>query len=96
MGMNKEKIKELALDIMFDVTDEEAQDIENEFVTLDKMLEFFDSINTDGVEEMIYPFDDATAFIREDKESNTISQDDAMKNVAKSKQGHVVVPKVVK
>lgn len=96
MGMNKEKIKELALDIMFDVTDEEAQDIENEFVTLDKMLEFFDSINTDDVEEMIYPFDDATAFIREDKESNTISQDDAMKNVAKSKQGHVVVPKVVK
>lgn len=96
MGMNKEKIKELALDIMFDVSDEEASDIEKEFVTLDKMLEFFDSIDTDGVEEMIYPFDDATAFIREDIESNTISQDDAMKNVAKVKQGHVVVPKVVK
>ena len=61
MGMNKEKIKELALDIMFDVSDEEASDIEKEFVTLDKMLEFFDSIDTDGVEEMIYPFDDATA-----------------------------------
>lgn len=96
MGMNKEKIKELALDIMFDVSDEEASDIEKEFVTLDKMLEFFDSIDTDGVEEMIYPFDDATAFIREDIESNAISQDDAMKNVAKVKQGHVVVPKVVK
>lgn len=96
MGMNKEKIKELALDIMFDVTDEEATDIENEFVTLDKMLEFFDSIDTSNVEEMVYPFDDETAFIREDEVSNTISQADAMKNVANTRQGHVVVPKVVK
>ena len=96
MGMNKDKIKELALDIMFDVTDEEATDIENEFVTLDKMLEFFDSIDTSNVEEMVYPFDDETAFIREDEVSNTISQTDAMKNVANTRQGHVVVPKVVK
>ena len=94
--MTKDKIKELALDIMFDVTDEEAKDIENEFVTLDKMLEFFDSIDTNGVEEMIYPFEEPTSFIRDDKTSNVISQADAMKNVANVKQGHVVVPKVVK
>lgn len=94
--MNKEIIKELARDIMFDVSEEEAEDIEKEFVTLDKMLEFFDSIDTSNVEEMIYPFDDDTYFIREDETTNTISQADAMSNVAKTKQGHVVVPKVVK
>ena len=96
MSMNKETIKELSRDIMFDVSEEEVKDIENEFVTLDKMLEFFESINTDGVEEMIYPFEEPTIFLREDKTSNVISQDEAMSNVAKVKQGHVVVPKVVK
>ena len=94
--MNKEKIKELALDIMFDVSDEEAKDIENEFVTLDKMLEFFDSIDTSNIEEMVYPFDDPTSYLRDDETSNTITQNDAMSNVTKVKQGHVVVPKVVK
>ena len=94
--MNKEEIKDLALNIMFDVTDKEAEDIENEFKTLDKMLEFFDSIDTSNVEEMVYPFDNPTSYLRQDVTSKTISQNNAMSNVAKTKQGHVVVPKVVK
>ena len=94
--VNKEKIHELALDIMFDVSEEEATDIENEFVTLEKMLAFFDSIDTDGVEEMVYPFEDPTDFLRADELSNNISQKEALSNVALVKQGHVVVPKVVK
>ena len=48
--VDKEKIHELALDIMFDVTEEEASDIESDFVTLEKMLSFFDSIDTQGVD----------------------------------------------
>lgn len=94
--MNKEKIKELALDIMFDVNDDELKDIEEEFVKLDKMLEIFDNIDTTNDEEMIYPFETPTLFLRDDNSDDVISQDDAMKNVAKTKQGHVVVPKVVK
>lgn len=94
--MNKDIVRELANDIMFDVTDEEAEDICNDFVTLEKMLNFFDSINTDGVEEMIYPFDDPTSFLREDKVDNNISQKEALINAPKQKQGHIVVPKVVK
>lgn len=94
--VNKEKIHELALDIMFDVSDEEAEDIEKDFVTLEKMLAFFDWIDTDGVEEMIYPFEEPTAFLREDKISNNITQKEALSNVSVVKQGHVVVPKVVK
>lgn len=94
--MNKEKIKELALDIMFDVNDDEVNEIEKEFVNLDKMLELFDKIDTSNVEEMVYPFDTPTYYLRDDKATNTISQDAAMSNVKKTKQGHVVVPKVVK
>ena len=94
--MNKEKIKELALDIMFDVNDDEVKEIEEEFDKLDKMLAIFNSIDTTGVEEMVYPFDNPTVFLREDNDTYVISQDEAMSNVSKTKQGHVVVPKVVK
>lgn len=94
--MNKEQIKELALDLKFAVTDEEAADIENDFVLLEGMLAFFDEIDTEGVEEMIYPFEEATDFIREDEVSNVISQKEALLNVPKVKQGHIVVPKVVR
>lgn len=94
--MKKEEIQELALNVRFEVNEEETKDIENDFVTLEKMLKFFDSINTDGVEEMVYPFEEATDYFREDEVSNVISQTDALSNVAKTRQGHIVVPKVVK
>ena len=94
--MDKAKVQELANDLMFKVNDDEINDIINEFDSLDKMISFFDSIDTENVEEMIYPIDIETTYLREDEESNTISQEDALANVKKTKQGHILVPKVVK
>jgi len=94
--MNRENIKELANNLMFNVSENEITDIEKEFVKLDKMLSYFDLINTDNVEEMIYPFDVETDYFREDEESNLLSQDDSIANAAKVISGHVVVPKVLK
>ena len=96
MGMEKEEIKILANKLMFDVSDKEAEDIANDFGMLEKMLSFFDEIDTSGVEEMIYPFEDETSFIREDEVTHVISQDDALANVNKKIEGHFVLPKVVK
>ena len=94
--MDKAKVQELANDLMFSVNDDEINDIIKEFDLLDKMISFFDSINTDGVEEMIYPLDIETNYLREDIEDKKISQEDALVNVKKTKQGHILVPKVVK
>lgn len=94
--MKKEDIKVLANNLMFDLNDEEVEDISKEFDKLDKMLAFFDEIDTNNVKEMVYPFEDETSFLREDEVSNVLSQDDALKNAAKVISGHVVVPKVVK
>ena len=94
--MDKAKVQELANDLMFSVNDDEIKDIINEFESLEKMISFFDSINTDKVEEMIYPLDVETTYLREDKEDNKISQEEALANVKKTKQGHILVPKVVK
>ena len=45
---------------------------------------------------MVYPLDVETKYLREDKEDHKISQEDALANVKKTKQGHILVPKVVK
>jgi aspartyl-tRNA(Asn)/glutamyl-tRNA(Gln) amidotransferase subunit C len=88
--------KQLAHQLMFDLSDEEAQNIVDEFDVLQKQLQLLDAVNTDGVEEMVYPFEDETTFIREDEVSNVISQEEALSNVDKKIEGHFVLPKVVK
>lgn len=81
---------------MFDLSDEEAENIVNEFDVLTKQMQLLDAVNTDGVEEMIYPFEDETTYIRSDEVTHVISQEDALKNVDKKIEGHFVLPKVVK
>lgn len=88
--------KKLAHNLMFELNDQEAQELVEEFETLTKQLALLEAIDTTGVEEMIYPFEEETSFIREDVVSNVISQKEALANAPKSKQGHFVVPKVVK
>ena len=94
--MNKEEVKVLANNLMFEVDDNEADDIVSDFDLLEKMLNFFEEIDTDGVEEMIYPFEDETSYFREDEVTNVLSQKDALSNAAKVISGHVVVPRVLK
>ena len=43
--MNKEEIKVLANNLMFEVSDKEASDIASDFDLLEKMLNFFDEIS---------------------------------------------------
>lgn len=91
-----EYFKKLAHDIMFDLKDDEVSELQDEFKVLLQQIELLDGIDTEGVEEMIYPFEAETAFLREDTVDNVISQDAALANVKSVKAGHVHVPKVVK
>ncbi|NCB33151.1 MAG: Asp-tRNA(Asn)/Glu-tRNA(Gln) amidotransferase subunit GatC [Erysipelotrichia bacterium] len=88
--------KSLAHQLMFDLSDDEADDIVREFETLNRQMKLMDAVSTDGVEEMVYPFEDETSFIRDDEVTNVISQDEALANVEKKVEGHFVLPKVVK
>ena len=96
MSLNKEYINVLAKDLMFELSDEEVNDIVDEFDVLSQQLDLLQSIDTTGVEEMIYPFESETSFLREDEVVNVISQEAAISNAFKVKSGHVLVPKVVK
>lgn len=91
-----EYFKKLAHDIMFDISDEEVEELKNEFGKLIAQIEGLKDINTDGVEDMVYPFEAETVYLREDKVNNVLSQEDALMNAKSVKAGHVHVPKVVK
>lgn len=93
---DREYFRTLAHHLMFDLSDEEADSIVQEFSTLESQMHLLDAVNTDDVEEMVYPFEQATTFLREDVTSNVITQDEAMSNVTKKLEGHFMLPKVVK
>ena len=93
---DREYFRKLAHQLMFDLSDEEADGIVKEFGELETQMSLLDQVNTDDTEEMIYPCEQATSFLRDDGVTNGISQADAMKNVKKNLEGHFVLPKVVK
>ena len=93
---DREYFRKLAHQLMFELSDEEADGIVKEFGELETQMSLLDQVNTDDTEEMIYPFEQATTFLRDDVVTNVISQADAMKNVKKNLEGNFVLPKVVK
>lgn len=93
---SKEYFKKLANQIMFDLSDEEVSELQEDFKTLTKQMELLDKIDTENVEPMVYPFEEATLYMREDVVTNQITQEEALLNAPKKQDGQIVVPKVVK
>ena len=93
---SKDYFKRLERDIMFDISDEEAGELQYEFQDLLKQIKALDAIDTEHVEEMVYPFETETHYLREDEVNCVISQEEALCNAKSVKAGHVHVPKVVK
>lgn len=95
-NMDQEYFKKLANQLMFDLSEEEIKELQEEFKILQEQIALLDRINTDGVEEMIYPFEAETTFLREDEVDHVITREEALSNVTSVMAGHVHVPKVVK
>lgn len=93
---SSEYFRKLANDLKFDLSDEEIESLKKDFVAVEKQVEMFDAIDTDGVEPMIFPFETPTVFLREDEICDVLPQEDALKNADDVRMGHVHVPKVVK
>lgn len=93
---SSEYFRKLAGDLKFELSDEEIESLKKDFIAVEKQVELFDAVDTEGVEPMIYPFEAPTVFLREDIKADTLSQDQALSNAADVRMGHVHVPKVVK
>ncbi len=94
--MDKEYFQTLAKQLMFHISEEEAEQLQEEFVILQKQIALLEKIDTENVTEMVYPFEAETAFLREDEITHTISREVALSNAQAVMAGHVHVPKVVK
>lgn len=91
-----EYFHKLANDLKFDLSDEEIEELKKDFIAVEEQVSLFETMDTEGIEPMVYPFEAPTTFLREDEVCDVLSQEDAMKNVKDVRMGHVHVPKVVK
>ncbi len=87
--------KELANQLRFSLSDAEAQDIKHEFDVLIDQMDLLNKIDTEGIEPMVYPFDEETSFMREDVADQVLPVQEVLKNAPKTKNGFFVTQKVV-
>ena len=66
-NQEKEYLLSLARSLMFDFPGEEADWIVKEFETIRKQLAVLDEVDTEGVEEATWPFEDETTYMRKDE-----------------------------
>lgn len=93
---SKAYFKKLANQIMFDLSDQEIEELQVEFQDLTKQMELLEKIDTTNVQEMVFPFEEETQYLREDTINHTITQEEALANAPKVSGGQIIVPKVVK
>lgn len=94
--LSREKVKQLALNCMFSLTDDEADLISQEFDILMSQMALLDKIDTDNVETMDYPFESAYTYLREDDEIINLNVQETLSNGPLVEDNFFVVPKVVK
>lgn len=94
--MDKAYFKKLAHQIMFDLNDQEIEELQDDFMVLLEQIQLLDKIDTENVQEMVYPFEASTSFLRDDEKTHTIPQEEALKGAKNVMAGHIQVPKVVR
>ncbi|MFV0393427.1 MAG: Asp-tRNA(Asn)/Glu-tRNA(Gln) amidotransferase subunit GatC [Coprobacillaceae bacterium] len=95
MENKEEMLKQLGLKTMFRITDEELPELVEEYDVFMNHVKVLESIDTDGVEPLPYPYEIETTFLREDEPIDIISTKDALQNAKDVEDNQIRVPKVV-
>ena len=94
--ITKEKLKNYAGKLMFDMKDEEYETLLNEFDVILKYMDLIGSIdNISSVEPMTFPYELNDVELRNDEESRNITIDEVLSNTGSKKGREIRVPKVV-
>ena len=94
--ITKEKLKNYAGKLMFDMNDEEYETLLKEFDVILKEMDLIGNIeNIENVEPMTFPFELDSVELRNDTDSRNIEIDDALSNTGSKKGREIRVPKVV-
>ena len=94
--ITKEKLKDYANKLMFDMNDEEYETLQKEFDVILKEMDLIGNIkDITNVDPMTFPFELDSVELRNDSESRNIEIEDALSNTGSKKGREIRVPKVV-
>ena len=94
--VDKEKLKELANDLLFDMADQEYETLLKEFDELVAQMALLEKIDkVDEVEPLIYPFVVTNSTLREDEPTTPLTKEQVLANAPDSYAGQIKLPKVV-
>lgn len=94
--VTKEKLKDYAAKLMFDMKDEEYETLLGEFEILLKQMDIIGNIeNIKDVEPMTFPFKNLDATLREDEVGDYLTVSEVLANAKYEVNDQVKVPRVV-
>lgn len=94
--VTKEKLKDYANKLMFDMDDAGYDRTLKEFEVIEKHMALIGQIkDIEKVEPMTFPYVIYHASLREDISRNTLTTSEVLKNSAKCRADQIEVPKVV-
>ena len=94
--VTKEKLKDYATKLMFDMEDSEYEKTLEEFETIEKHMALIGEIEgIENVEPMTFPYVIYHANFREDEAKDCLTNEDVLANSKDTKANQVKVPKVV-
>ena len=94
--IEKEKLKDYANKLMFDMNDEEYKTLQDEFAVILKQMELIEKLpNIGEVEPMTFPFKNTDAQLREDEITDYLTVGEVLENAKHQVADQVKVPKVV-
>ena len=95
--VSKEVLQITADKLLFDLTDEEYENLVKEFEVLIKHMNIIGEIEgVDDAEPMSFPFNVTNSVLREDIADEPLDKKEALKNASEVKEGQISLPKVVK
>lgn len=94
--IEKDKLKEYAKKLMFDMEETEYDTLQQEFEIILKQMDLISKIdNISTVDPMTYPFELTFVRLREDEVNNTLTTKDILLNAKDVEKNQIKVPKVV-
>lgn len=94
--ISKDKLKNYANKLMFDMNDEEYETLQSEFEIILKQMDIIGEISEiKGVEPMTFPYINDEVILRKDSDSRCVDVSEALANCHSVMGREVKVPKVV-
>ncbi|MCQ2799255.1 MAG: hypothetical protein MJ228_00635 [Bacilli bacterium] len=94
--ISKEVLVDAANRLLFTMSDEQYETLDQEFKTLTKLMGKIGEIEgLENYEPMTFPFNAETDFLREDEPQEILPRDVALKNAGSKQDDQVKLPKVV-